>query len=64
VDDNRRMFRKLGALVGIVVVVGLALALMWHVYLHHQRAGQREEPPVVILAVPSEIPVKTASHLS
>lgn len=49
VDENQRMMRRLGAAVGMLVVAGLALTLMWRVYLHHQRAEDREEPTVVSL---------------
>ena len=42
------MARRLTALVGIVVIVSLALALMWRVYLHHQQIRDVEEVPAVV----------------
>lgn len=43
------MARRVTALVGIVVIIGLALILMWRVYLHHERTRQGEEPTLVAL---------------
>lgn len=40
--------RRVGAIVGIVIVVGLALTLMWHVYLHHAQIRQVDEEPAVV----------------
>jgi hypothetical protein len=41
------MTRRIGALFGMVVLLGLALLLMWNVYVHHARGVVAEEPPVV-----------------
>ncbi|HUP49630.1 MAG TPA: hypothetical protein VNA04_12665 [Thermoanaerobaculia bacterium] len=44
--------RRVSAMLGIVVVIGLALALMWRVYLHHQRSRMPpDEPTLVSLSV-------------
>ena len=43
------MARRISALLGIVAIVGLALVLMWRVYLHHERAFHPEEPTLVSL---------------
>jgi hypothetical protein len=64
VDENRRMFRKVGAVIGLFIVVGLALALMWRVYLHHRLADHRDEPPVVSLPAPAGMNVKTSGELA
>jgi hypothetical protein len=39
--------RRLSALLGIVVLVGLVLALMWNVYRHHEASKVRKEPAIV-----------------
>ena len=41
--------RRIASLAGIVVLVALALALLWRVYLHHSQADpyEREEPATV-----------------
>jgi hypothetical protein len=41
------MTRRIGALFGMVVLLGLALVMMWHVYVHHSRGISTEEPSVV-----------------
>jgi len=41
------MGRRIGALLGMVVLLGLALLMMWHVYVHHSRGIIPEEPSVV-----------------
>jgi hypothetical protein len=43
------MARRLCALFGILVLVGLALALMWRIYVHHLEGVAGEEPTVVTL---------------
>ena len=41
------MTRRIGALFGMIVLLGLALVMMWHVYVHHERGFTSEEPSVV-----------------
>jgi hypothetical protein len=41
------MARRIGALVGMVILLGLALLMMWHVYVHHTRGLTPDEPSVV-----------------
>ena len=48
-DPLPEMARRISALLGIVAIVGLALVLMWRVYLHHERAFHPEEPTLVSL---------------
>ncbi len=48
----RAMARRIGAMLGIVVIVGLVLFLMWRVYLHHRQVGDEDEEPGVIAAAP------------
>ena len=42
------MARKLGAMIGIIVILGLALALVWRVYIHHRDSGVGEDEPAVV----------------
>ena len=35
-------------MIGIAVIVGLAMALMWRVYVHHQQVHEVEEEPAVV----------------
>ena len=42
------MARKLGAIAGIIVILGLALALVWRVYIHHRDSGIGEDEPAVV----------------
>ena len=42
------MTRRVGAILGILAIVGLALALIWRVYLHHQQIRDVEEVPAVV----------------
>lgn len=44
---HRFMGRRISALLGIVAILGLALVLLWRVYLHHERAFHPEEPTLV-----------------
>lgn len=41
------MARRVSALVGMVIIIGLAALLVWHVYLHHQRTPPDEEIVIV-----------------
>ncbi len=45
------MARRFGAMLAILVIVGLALLLMWRVYLHHAQAGDADDEPGVIASV-------------
>ena len=47
----RAMARRIGAMLGIVVIVGLVFFLMWRVYQHHRQAGDEDEEPGVIAAI-------------
>ncbi len=35
-------------MLGIVIIIGLALVLIWRVYLHHTQAGDQDDEPGVI----------------
>jgi hypothetical protein len=43
------MARRISAMIGIVVLVGLVLALMWNVYEHREGSRVRDEPTIVSL---------------
>ena len=45
------MTRRLSALIVMFVIVGLALLLMWLVYLQHRATGDEDDVPGVIAAV-------------
>lgn len=47
------MTRRVGAILGIVAIVGLAVALIWRVYLHHRQIPDVEEVPAVVEFVSS-----------
>lgn len=49
------MIRRLGGILGLVIAISLALALIWRVHIHHKRADHREEPAVVFLSPPAQI---------
>lgn len=40
--------RRLLALLGFILVLALAAALLWRVYLHHERAEPYTEEPTVV----------------
>lgn len=42
------MTRRVSAIIGILVIVSLAAALMWRVYLHHLQIRDVEEVPAVV----------------
>lgn len=42
------MLRRLTAMIGIVILLGLALALMWRVYLHHERSLTPSDEPALV----------------
>jgi len=41
------MARRVTALVGIILIVGLLIVLIWRVYLHHASRVPADEPAVV-----------------
>ena len=43
--------RRIASLAGIIVLIALAVALLWRVYLHHEQADpyDRDEPVTVEL---------------
>jgi len=41
------MARRVTALVGIILIVGLLIVLIWRVYLHHESRAPADEPAVV-----------------
>jgi succinate dehydrogenase hydrophobic anchor subunit len=41
------MARRVTAVVGIILIVGLLIVLIWRVYLHHESRVPAEEPAVV-----------------
>ena len=45
------MTRRLSAMLGIVIIVGLVLFMMWRVYQHHRQAGDEDDEPGVIAAI-------------
>ena len=38
-------------MLAMVIIVGLALLLLWRVYLHHTQAGDQDDEPGVIAMV-------------
>lgn len=45
------MARRISAMLGIAIILGLVVLLMWRVYLHHRAAGDADDEPGVIAAV-------------
>ena len=41
------MARRLTALLGIAIVIGLVLTLMWRVYVHQEQSQPPGEPAIV-----------------
>jgi hypothetical protein len=41
------MARRITALLGMILLLGLVLLLAWRVYLHHAYGGVTDEPAVV-----------------
>jgi hypothetical protein len=41
------MARRVTALLGMMVILGLAALLVWQVYLHHERTPHEEEIVIV-----------------
>ena len=54
-EGNRKMIRRLGGILGLVIAISLALALIWRVYIHHKRADHRDDPAVVALPIPMNV---------
>lgn len=42
------MARRVTALLGIAIVIGLVLTLMWRVYVHRQSAGEDDGTPSMV----------------
>ncbi len=42
--------RRISAMLGILIIVGLVCILMWRVYLHHRQSGDQSDEPGVIAA--------------
>jgi hypothetical protein len=47
IAHSARMARRLTALLGIAIIVGLVLTLFWRVYEHRQSGGALSEPAIV-----------------
>ena len=45
------MARRLTALLGIAIVIGLVLTLLWRVYVHRESGGTVTEPAIVQVRV-------------
>lgn len=43
------MARRLGAILGIAIMLSLVALLIWEVYQHHQAGRELEEPAIVAL---------------
>jgi hypothetical protein len=43
------MARRITALVGMFILLGLLAVLVWRVYLHHQHAAPADEPAIVLM---------------
>lgn len=43
--------RRIAALIGIVVLIGLALTLLWRVYVHHREADPDEREEAVTVSI-------------
>jgi hypothetical protein len=44
------MLRRISALLGIVAILGLALLLLWRVYLHHEGDPRPDDSTLVALS--------------
>ena len=58
--------RRIASIAGIIVLLALAMALLWRVYLHHRQADPytRDEPVTVRGNAPDSAFVKFANELS
>ncbi len=52
------MARRIGAMLGMVLIIGLALLLMWRVYVHHRQTGGEEDEISVIACAARSSAVK------
>jgi hypothetical protein len=48
------MFRRITAMIGIVIVIALALGLMWRVYLHHENSRTLPDEPTLVSLPPEQ----------
>jgi hypothetical protein len=48
VADPPGMVRRIFAMIAIVILLGLALAMMWRVYLHHERSIADPDEPALV----------------
>lgn len=51
--------RRAGAMAGIVILIALALALIWRVYLHRERTDDRPDEPELVRKNYEHAPVKS-----
>ena len=51
--EGALMARRIGAMFGMVLIVGMTLFLMWRVYIHHKQAGGEDDEPSVIARLSS-----------
>jgi len=51
IAHSARMARRLTALLGIAIVIGLVLTLLWRVYVHRESGGTVTEPAIVQVRV-------------
>lgn len=58
--------RRIASAIGIVLLIGLALTLLWRVYVHHRQADpyEREGPVTVSLDETASTFVKITAQLS
>lgn len=53
------MARRVTAMIGIVVIIGLALMLIWRVYLHHRQIRLSDDDSALVrLSSPSSHEVR------
>jgi hypothetical protein len=47
------LVRRAAAMIAMLILVGLALAMMWRVYLHHERSIAVPDEPALVRYVPA-----------
>jgi hypothetical protein len=47
------MVRRAAAMMTMLILLGLALAMMWRVYLHHERSIGIPDEPALVRYVPA-----------